>query len=389
MANNFSELFRREEEKLKASITLKDGTPVDLKEFYTNVELMEHMMKDPTYKGPRVHMNEALQAADASILFPKVISDVLIRPLEPIMIGQTLLSKTIKIDNVRSVEFPTMAGVVAYDMSETQEYREQLAAFGESIVEIKTNKVGVLTGVSEMIVKESMWDVLALYVEQAGNAMIRHKEEKIFNEFLSTGHRVFDNSLTNPSAWTTGRGSAQTPNYSVTFDDFIDAMGALVSQEYIPTDIIMHPMAWAVFAKDPILRNVMYTRGQVGQSIWTAIPDFDQKMNVPWNVAYQVTPFVRFELGAQLSTGPASAMPATNITDIYVIDRNNSCIVLQSEEMQTVQFDDPKRDITNMKFRERYGVGSLNGGRASAIIANVLLNENWKPINAMYTVTPS
>jgi hypothetical protein len=366
------------------------GGVISPKEFAEGVEILKNMMKtDGSYRGPRIPMVEAVNASDMSILFPKVISDVLMRSKEPLMIGQNLLAKTIQVDNVRSIEFPVMGAIRAFDMADVAEYREQLPAFTESLAEVKVNKVGLMISLSEDLLRDSMWDLLALYVEAAGFAMLRHKEEKIFLEFQAKGHTVFDNNTTNPALWTNGRSYNQARNYSATYDDFIDAMGALVAHEYIPTDIIMHPLAWALYAKDPIIRNVMYTQGQIGQSVWTSKPDFDQSANVPWNINYQVSPFVPFTLGGNLSSGPGSSLAACNITDIFVVDRNHSVVILQRDGMETEQFNDPRRDILNLKIRERYGVGSLNGGRSSAVIHNVRLEQNWAPINTYLTVTPS
>jgi hypothetical protein len=230
---------------------------------------------------------------------------------------------------------------------------------------------------------------MAMHIEAAGYAMMRLKEELIFQEFSDHGHAVFDNSLADTNGHTHGVDLDQTANYSVTFDDIIDAMGALVANEYVPTDILMHPLAWSIFAKDPILRNVMFTQGQIGQSIWTQMPDFDQTANIPWNIRYQVTPFMPFRMNDTLdSPSPAAGLDAANITDITIIDRNNAVVVLESEQMGITQFDDPRRDIQMAKLRERYGVGTLNGGKATAVIKNVRLVQNYAPINTVLNVTP-
>jgi hypothetical protein len=385
MPQKFSELLK--EHAVRAT---RDSGGVDLHEMENNLEVLRNMMKtDGSYRGPRIPVEEAVRAADFSILFPKVISDVLIRPKEPLMIGQTLLSRTIQIDNVRSIEFPAMGAMVAYDMADTAEYREQMASFTEELVEIKVNKVGIMVSLSEDLIKDSMWDLIALYIESAGYAMLRHKEEKIFNTFLQVGHKVFDNNTTNPALWTHGRAYNQSYNYSATYDDIIDAMGGLVANEYVPTDIVMHPLAWAVFAKDPVLRNVMFTQGQIGQSVWSSIPAFDQTPNVPWNISYQVSPFVPFQFNTTLSNGPASSLAASNITSIFVIDRNHGMVVLQRDAMQTDQFDDPRRDLLNLKIRERYGVNAINGGRSVAVLNNIRIDQNWAPPGGFLTVTPS
>jgi hypothetical protein len=390
MHKMFTELARdAERAAIMRSNPNKEYSEAEFKQTCANLALLKEMMStNGKYRGPRINLSEALMAPDASILFPKVISDVMLRPKEPMMIGQTLLMKTVKIDNVRSVEFPSMGAIRAFDMSEGQEYREQLPSFTENLTEIKVNKVGLAIALSDYVIKDSMWDMLALMFEAMGYAMLRHKEEKIFKEFQNHLHPVFDNASTNSKLWTRGRAINQTANYTATFDDFVDGMGGLVANEYIPTDFIMHPLAWVIFAKDPILRNVMFTQSQIGQSIWTQTPNFDQSVNVPWNVSYQVTPFVPFSLETTLSTGPASGLATCNISDIYIVDRQNCGVVLQREDMEMDQFEDPHRDITRAKVRERYGVGTLNGGRAGVAIKNVRLEQNFAPINAIYNVTP-
>lgn len=360
-----------------------------LKKDQKNIQLLSEMMSNTgKYRGPKISMGEALRAPDVSILFPKVISDILLRPREPLMIGSTLLSKTVQVDGTRSVEFPVLGALRAFDLPETGEYREQLAPWTEHLTEIKVLKSGLLVAVSEEVIEDSMWDVLALYIEAAGYAMLRHKEEKIFNEFQQKLHAVYDNAGSNPDGWTHGRDESQNRNYSVTFDDMLDTMGGLVAQEYVPTDMVMHPLTWTILAKDPIIRNVFFTQGQIGQTIWRDKPDFDQQMHVPWNIKYQVTPFVPFQYNATLATGPASGLSASMISDIYFIDRQNTCVVLQRTPMSMEQFDDPMRDIVKAKMCERYGVGVVNEGRAGAVIKNVRIVQNWAPIQTVYQVTP-
>ena len=147
-----------------------------------------------------------------------------------------------------------------------------------------------------------------------------------------------------------------------------------------------------MFAKDPILRNVMYTQGQIGQVHLDPYPQFDQQVNVPWNIAYQVTPFVPFQYETVLATGPFSAggsnpQTACNISDIYIIDRQNAIVVLQRDGMSIEKFDDPRRDIQSAKLKERYGVGALNGGRAATRMGNVRLVQNFAPINTIRQVS--
>lgn len=371
------------------------GLEISPKEYDRQLRVLKELMSPQYYamNGPTI--SEALHSADASILFPKAISDVLLRPREPLMIGQTLLAKTVQVDNVRSFEFPVMGALRAFDMAETQEYPEQQPSFTQHFTEVKVNKVGLMLAISEEVIRDSMWDVLGLLIEAAGYAMLRHKEEKIFNEALAKAHVVYDNDTPNSASgtmWTHGKGSdGKTPNFSVHFDDFIDAMGALVAHEYVPTDIVMHPLAWVVFAKDPILRAQFLTAGQIGQSVWRTAPQFDQSINVPWNVNYQVTPFIGIKFNAQLTnpTGSSIINTPAMISNILVLDRNQAIIVLQRDPMEMDNFEEFRRDARMVKVRERYGVAALNQGRAIAAIKNVRLEQNFAPVAYFAQVTPA
>ena len=332
-----------------------------LEEHKQQVELIKRLLTtSPNTKDlPKIPITEALHSADASILFPKAISDVLLRPREPMMIGQQYLARTIQVDNVRSLEFPVMGAIRAFDMSETQEYPEQSAAFAQHFTEVKVNKVGLRVDIAEEVIRDSMWDVLGLYIEAAGFAMMRHKEEKIFNTALDYGHVVYDNDVNDRNFWTHGMGADGKYNYTVTFDDLIDALGALVAHEYVPTDIIMHPLGWVVWAKDPVLRAQFLTGGQIGQTVWSSLPQFDQNINMPWNINYVVTPFQSITLQSKL-TGHSgggeqspypnpSSLPNTNITHITIIDRNSAILVLQREPMEMDNFEEWRRDTRAIK----------------------------------------
>lgn len=393
--NSHDEYFRRLAEDLRrAGIEVNEHT---VKNYQKQVEVLKTLLEHG-YRhadAPRISITEALQSADASILFPRAIADTLMRGREPMMIGQTVLAKTIQVDNVRSFEFPVVGALRAFDIGETQEYPEQSPAFTRQFIEIKVTKSGLAFSISEEIIKDSMWDVLGYMIEAAGYALMRHKEEKIFNEAVSKAHPVYDNDVANdPNFWTHGMGADGKYNYTVHFDDLLDTLGALVAHEYIPTDVVMHPLAWVVLAKDPILRAQFLTGGQIGQTVWNSVPSFDQSHNLPWNISYVVTPFMPIRLQSQVAAAgdgvryPAgSSLNPAGVTDILVADRNNGILILQREPMQMDQFEDWRRDATMMKFRERYGVAALNQGRGMAVIRNARLDTNYAPVLTVRQIT--
>jgi len=387
MAKLFGELVQdridKVNEDFKVAVPGHDEG-IDLKYIETQCALLNKLMSTDSNRRPgiTIPMKEALFSPDASVLFPKVISDVLMRPKEPMMIGQTILSKTIAIDNVRSVEFPTIGAVRAKDIADGQEFPEVQPPFAEAMTEIKVGKVGLLLAVSEDVIRDSMWDVLALYVEAAGYAMLRHKEEKIFREFQNKAFTVIDNTQSSTAAWSRGVDTSGNVNGSLSYLDLIDGIGALIANEYIPTDIALHPLAWSIFMKDPRLQFQLLTHGAIGQTYPSAGMD-NIPINLPWNINVAVTPFCPYTTSTTLTLDSVGGDRTGPVTDIYICDRNNGIVILQRDEMQIDSFEDPRRDIQSMKFKERYGLGLLNAGKSAVAIKNIHLADNYEP---MYTV---
>ena len=95
-----------------------------------------------------------------------------------------------------------------------------------------------------------------MMLSEAGRAMARHKEQKAFNEWLTHGHIVFDNELRkqDPVKWaeagTTGLDYLGNYNDTLAVEDLLDLIIAVYNNEYTPTDLVMHPLAWTAFAKN-------------------------------------------------------------------------------------------------------------------------------------------
>lgn len=377
-----------------------------IKEFEEASEFLYNLMSTDgkSREMPKVSMKEALASSDASVLFPRVISDKLVRPREHMLFLQNEIAKTVNVDTVNYIEFPTLGALRAFDVAETGEYPEQTLAFTQHMTSVRVGKVGLLVSMSEEIIKDSMWDVMALYVEAAGFAMRRFKEQKLVAA-LDKGRNVIDNNTTTAADWSNGKHSdaAATPNFSMTFDDHIRLMASLMQHEYIPTHMLIHPMAWSIWATDPLMRT-QFLAG--GGNIGTAFtvpegPQFDQSSAFPWNVQYRVTPFMPLTravtAGTTLAQGclatntVAMASPyssgAANLTDICMLDANNSLLIMQKDAPSTEEFNDPRRDVLSMKIKERYGVTALNGGRSIAWARNIRLKQNFEAYWRVKSVT--
>ena len=312
-----------------------------------------------------VTVKEALTTADANILMPKVIQQVVTEAAE----GQYLASqffKRINLTEGRSMEFIHFGAIRAFEIGEGQEYPEQslnLTKDGIGSVDVKVRKYGLKVSITDEMISDSQWDVIGLHLQAAGRAMARLKEENMFREFSRHGHVVFDGNLflAGQEGYPTGRGFDGNYNGTLTGEDMLDMSLSIMSAGFTPTDIIMHPLCWSLFAKNEFLENA--GKAAFGQGTNDQDPRQFSTTN-SLGLTVQFSPFVPFD-------------QANKKFDFYLIDRNNGGVLLVKDDISTEQFDDPTRDIQSLKLKERYGVGILNGGLGIAVAKNIAFKKTY------------
>lgn len=312
-----------------------------------------------------VTVKEALTTADANILMPKVIQQVVTEAAE----GQYLASqffKRINLTEGRSMEFIHFGAIRAFEIGEGQEYPEQslnLTKDGIGSVDVKVRKYGLKVSITDEMISDSQWDVIGLHLQAAGRAMARLKEENMFREFSRHGHVVFDGNLflAGQEGYPTGRGFDGNYNGTLTGEDMLDMSLSIMSAGFTPTDIIMHPLCWSLFAKNEFLENA--GKAAFGQGTNGQDPRQFNTTN-SLGLTVQFSPFVPFD-------------QANKKFDFYLIDRNNVGVLLVKDDISTEQFDDPTRDIQSLKLKERYGVGILNGGLGIAVAKNIAFKKTY------------
>lgn len=201
----------------------------------------------------------------------------------------------------------------------------------------------------------------------------------------SEGFTVFDNNVANMQ--TSGRDIDARGNKTITLDDILVMYAKITNNGFIPNCLIMHPMAWVIFARDPILRAFGFANGgPIFQSLqgqpglakgWyaggintgpvasapnTATTFTDVPNLFPAPLRIIVSPFVPFDVNTQT-------------TSIVMADSNELGILVVDEDVSTDEFEDPRRDIRLVKLRERYGIGALNEGQAIGLAKNVSVSR--------------
>jgi hypothetical protein len=261
-------------------------------------------------------------------------------------------------------------------------------------------------------------------MRQAGRAMARHKETKIFDYVLSIGHICFDNATPSGSIFgvTTGRGLDGSANGSMTMDDLFDMIAQLMHQGFTPDTLLVHPLTWLMWVKDPTMREFALAagggpffqkwqgevakqfgpdngpQGKLGlsggqviipanaQSGETAsgIEQYNQTMTsgpslpsyFPFPFRVIVSPFMPFD-------------PDTLLTDVILFQGGELGALLVDEELSTEEWTDPRVDIRKVKLKERYGVGVYHEGQAICLAKNVKVVPNQIVLPARATINVS
>lgn len=339
------------------------------------VELIERVqaaMRGENISGvPTIQEFTALPSAQ--VLIPKVIIGAARRAAEPVYLGTKLL-KTVRTENSGQVYvFPAIGPIRAYDVPEGAEVPAEAVDWQtyEGALEVRIGKSGVRIQVTQELIDDSMWDIIAMMIEEAGRALARHKEQKVFRAFSTHGWIVFDNSIRaeNPEAGTSGMAKDGTPNDTLSVEDFLDLIVAVIANEFTPTTILLHPLTWSAFAKSEIAGMLtfgaqMYFGGpDMPKSVGTIGPESMQG-RIPFGLEVMLSPFIPFDKEAKRF-------------DMYCVDRDNVGILLVREDIRTQEFDNPARDIRDIKLTERYGIGILHKGRAIAVAKNIALDTSW------------
>lgn len=358
-------------------------------------EAMEKMARNAygDYSKGAMTIKEAITTTDTIKLIPKVIEGKLREAQEPTYLGTTFFQK-VRVDGGASAVYviPVVGELIAYEVGEGTKYQESRAEVNtleNATLEIRVKKFGVKVSMTEESINDCSWDILGINIRKMGQAMGRIKEEQIFNNFSQHGKPIFDNNLRQqlPEAGTTGLGKDGNPNDTLSVEDLLDLAMALLGQGFNPTDVIMHPLVWVVFARNNMIGNGL-TYGALGGNYvhpnggiqgtpaafgmansgdgqkFIMRPDQIQGRIPVMGLTVSFSPWVHFDrMGKKF--------------DMYCLDRNEVGIIAQRDELSMDDWVDPERDIKMLKCKERYGIGLLNNGRAITVAKNIAVAPSY------------
>ena len=382
------------EEAIKQEKAFNEGKGKAPSVKVSTFDLMEKMVRNlhGDYEKGRASIQEALMSTDTVKLIPKVIEGQLREAAEPEYLA-TRFMNIVHVESGNSAVYviPVVGELYASEVTEAGRYNESTVDFNtveNGQLEIRVKKIGLKVAITEEAISDSSWDIYGINVRKMGRAMARYKEEWCMNQFTTHGNVIFDNDIRTqkPEAGTTGRASDGSYNDTLSVEDFLDLVLALMAQDQTPTDIIMHPLTWVIFARNSMIGNGL-TYGAFGGSQvhpWGATqgtPGFaglsadqgPQKLimnpsqvqnRLPVPLTINFSPFVHFD-------------KINKKFDMYCINRNNVGVICEKEALSTDNWTDPERDIRLLKCKERYGVGILDNGRGITVARNLAVAPSY------------
>jgi hypothetical protein len=390
----YQKLLLKDKKKVSNAVRLwkNNGYIPGLMEPVTYDELVSHDRKWSQQFATEAR-DAGFTSTDQPILIRRVIQEVIREAVEPNIVLTGMLQR-VNYSHGTQLSFPAMGAMTAADIPEGGEYPERSLEFAGQVV-ATIGKSGIALKLTEEMIRYSLYDVMSMHLTAAGRALIRWKEQKVADLITDNAageNTLFDNATNDPPS-TTGRNGAGAYNGTLTLDDLFTAYAAMINRGFQPDTLIMNPFAWEIFADEAIARSFGFWNGM---SMWQAVqgtlgtaPGFS--VSTPNNLLNNTQPTDPQQLATTFTNVPnifprpfniivSPYMPftaSTNRTDLILCNRSELGILVVDEEVTTDEWTDPARDIHKVKLRERYGLGTMNNGSGTGIIASVSLNRGY------------
>ena len=343
-----------------------------------------------------VTVKDSLSIPNNGVLIKRAIEELIIAPSMPDLIGEQLIRTTYMLNSPSNISFRTLGAVTAVDfeIAEGAEYPEVgVGMAGSSSMQLTFAKFGCKFKISEELLQQSNWNLIGYQVQQVVNAMRRFRDRKIFEVLFMRGTVVFDNLNPNASliGRTSGRNSTGAGNGSLTNEDLIDMYATVTRNGYTPTVILCHPLHWAVFAKDPVIRESGMLKGDLGQWIKKSYNDPESK--APDNLMSDIS-----RSSTQINPKDAHLLPTYNplassglsivtsplvyiddvqrVGDIIMLDPNSSAMLAIGEMLNITEWDEERNDMKVIKFKERWALSVVDNGEGIAVARGISLDAN-------------
>ena len=348
-----------------------------------------------TDKQSRYMLKDLLTSEEFVHYFPKVITELAGEVYENTLVVTNLLEK-VYVDAAGSItiQTPNFTGALGQDLDipEGGEYPELVLKVGTGAFQtVVIGKSGLVVNITEEAINYSRYDIVNNQINEGLKALARWKERKAIKMFIESAQVVKNSG--------SGVDVSGTANSGLTIEDIIDVAVQMMDKGFTPDTIIMHPLAYPIFAFNGTLRQFFYaSTGDKGSLVqWPKIEGGQPKayeflgktadLNGKHITSIELPTGI---IGKPLRVILSRFVPfnkTTKETDLYIVDSENVGYLYVVEEPTTTDFDDPLRDIRKLKIYERYGMAPKFGGAAIGKIAGVKAVKTFDPV-PFYALSP-
>lgn len=391
MAINIKEFLEDVNTKRSAAVEAakKEGlSPEKITESVKKYDMMKDMvgkLNKQNLSDKHFSIKETIMTTDVVDLVPRIIESKMIEAEDTQSVISPFFTKVQAGNTNGTVVVPIIGELQAHEVAEGGAYNDEAVEINTleyNSIEVRPKKIGLKVTLSEEVIMDSYWDIMEANLSRIGGAMARYKDEWCAREFSEHGHIVFDNALAaqNPDAATTGLGEDSLPNNTLSVEDFMSMCLALMANDKTPTDVIMHPLCWLVFARNAMVGQGLTfgamgamnvnpfgttqgTGGFAGLSNNMGPQQFvlnesQARFNLPMPINVILSPRVKFD-------------KQNKTFDMYIIDRNNIGAIVQREDLSVEKWTNPEIDVRIIKAKERYGIGIMDNGKGIAVAKNI------------------
>lgn len=365
-----------------------------LKEAEAYRTFLKNINGDLNCEHPTIHksLKEMVTSTDVIQMVPKIIQGQMIEAADPEYLAVNFFNK-VQVPNGNSlvVLVPIIGEIFVTEVGESDPYNEDSVDYtlGEKNgLQVKVKKYGVKVSITEEAIADSTWDLYNTNIRKIGQAFGRCKEQLCMAEFSKHGHVIFDNDIReqSPGMGTTGRAEDGSFNNTLSVEDFLDLILAAIAHRKNPTDCIMHPLTWTVFARNSMI-GAGLTWGALGgadvhpngatqgtggfagmqnnmgpQKLILTPQQTQNRLPIPLTMHF--SPWVKFDKERRLF-------------DMYVIDRNNVGVIAQREDLSISNWNDMERDVRYIRGKERYGVGMHEDTNGVMVACNIAVATSY------------
>jgi len=343
---------------------------------------------------------DAAASPDIMLIMPKVVSKIIREPIHYTENLTPLLRKVRVKGGQINISYPAVGamGGQPLDMAEGQEYPEGTLDMA-GLSNVKIGKSGIAVRWTQEMQRYSQFDFMAMLLREAARALARWKDKKIADHILALGVTAFDNDVGGIDG-TTGRDIAGDYNGTLAVDDLFVAYADMVNQGFTPDTLLVNPLAWLIFARDPQMRHLAYWDGGAyfgtsqgklpyagefetgtggAQGAWNGSLGMGGESAIAgmYHPVYKSFPVpLKIVVSPSLPVTAASGSTPAKTT-MVMCDSKELGVLFVDEEPTSDQWDDPSRDIYKVKIRERYAIGILNAGQAVRSFKNVNIAKSY------------